>query len=216
MATGHGITTQGPMITLQCAVDLAPFTRVVINSSGKAAIAGAAENHDGVVWERGGNAGDYVEVRLRKASGTTTFLGNADNSINVGDLLYTAANGRVSATKRGGAIAKALGTGSGVDGEQIQAIEIDGDAELYTIEHVVNSSEDTANAFIFDTGFGAVPLGIVHAQVLAAQTDPTARAVRVPTSVAFLTGGNLGKISVADSALAVNEIISVSVRRTNK
>ena len=79
---------------------LAKFRRVKLNTDGKPVYADAADGNDwvGITQHYAGN-GDLVLIRLRNIIGTTFVT--AANTVGVGDQLFPAADGKVSADASG-------------------------------------------------------------------------------------------------------------------
>ncbi len=75
------------------------------------------------------------------------------------------------------------------------------------IKHTVTAGEDSGNQADIDLGTGRAP-----SQIVSVQIESTANVRRVSAgAVTALSGGNLGKVRVVDSGLAVNEVIHLSV-----
>lgn len=96
---------------------LEPHRLVLMNSSGNAAYTTAGSSYTGVTINRAVTAGDKVSVKLRGQGGTAIVC--VDGAVTRGGLIYTAANGKASATVSGSAIGQALETAT-ADGDEIE------------------------------------------------------------------------------------------------
>lgn len=110
--------TDGPEITLQFAALTASFLRCVVDSAGKAAIAGATAVGDGVAWMGDYAADAYGTVRVFN-SGTTICI--ASKAIAAGALVYAAAGGKITDAANLYVVGRAK-TAAGADGHQIEVI----------------------------------------------------------------------------------------------
>lgn len=108
-----------PTKTFTAGAAIAKWARVKL-SAGKLAAAGAAEQALGVIENQTFADGDIVAVRLKTAQGTLKMI--AGGSISVGDAVYGAASGKVSATANGNPEGVALTAGE--DGTIIEVLHV--------------------------------------------------------------------------------------------
>ncbi len=109
--------TSGRCFTYQAGADLPKKRRVKVNTAGKIELAGAGELDIGIT-EYAAVANEYLAVRPSKDVGVHEMTADAQ-SINIGDTLYPAAEGRVSVTDIGVAIGYAKQSTGGIGGELI-------------------------------------------------------------------------------------------------
>jgi hypothetical protein len=180
--------------------DTTRFLRVVANSDNEAAIAGANSKSVGVCWMNDVDVSesDRGSVRLH-AAGTTVMV--ASGAISAGAPVYGAAAGKVTATT-GGALEGVALTAAGADGDYIEVLPI-GAETMRHILHTVTAGEDTANIATIDTG-----LGVVLSFALV-ETRTSAGVIRAGNTVTFGSGGDAGKITVANSNLAATDVITI-------
>lgn len=108
---------EGNTKTFFSAEALAAFRRVKIDTSGYIVYADARDDHVGITEAAIANAANGA-VRLKSASGTRKVT--ASGAISIGDLLYGADDGKVTATPNGIAFGQALEAAT-ADGDKIEA-----------------------------------------------------------------------------------------------
>lgn len=87
--------------------------------------------------------------------------------------------------------------------------------EVYVQEHTVTTAEDTAGAVVLDTGWGTAIEGPIFVQ---AKNSSNAMVAAQDYVVTKPTGGDLGKISIADGsaqAMTATHVLSVQAHRYN-
>jgi hypothetical protein len=92
----------GDVINVPAASAIPQGARVVLNSSGKAALAAANVEDDGVAQTAAGAADEVIQVRLPSSHGVHLMLCSA--TLAVGDTAFGTANGRIGATASGSAV----------------------------------------------------------------------------------------------------------------
>lgn len=109
-------------MTLPAAATLAPFTRVKLTTAGAVDAAGLTDPGIGVVDERGAVSGQYCGVRLFGMP--HNFI--AAGAIEVGDICWAAASGKVNDLDGGSArvVGVAL-SAAAADGDQLMLLRCD-------------------------------------------------------------------------------------------
>lgn len=109
--------------TFTAGVAIAQYLRVKL-SGGKLALSGAADHDNdlGVIREPAFADGDIRAVIVRTKEGTLPMV--AAGAVTVGDLVYTAANGRVSTTSTGATKIGIALSAAGAAGDIIEVLPI--------------------------------------------------------------------------------------------
>jgi hypothetical protein len=81
--------------TAVAAATMSAFARVTIDTAGKLALAGDTDNAAGYLTERGATSGSPATYRTKNAP---SQVGIAAEAMEVGDLVYSAASGKVADT----------------------------------------------------------------------------------------------------------------------
>lgn len=108
--------------TFPAAAALSAFRRVVLNSAGRVALAGASEKGIGVTRADASALGDLVLVQLFTAPGSTEIAVDTVATFTIGNTAYSAANGTIRGTVTTGAVA--IGTINGTAAGSLDVIEI--------------------------------------------------------------------------------------------
>lgn len=114
----------GPVLSLVAAATYAAGTRVKLNASGQAEVAGLTDAAIGYLTERGSVSGQLCSVRSVRNS---TNIGRAHSSMAVGALLYSAAAGRVDDADGGSAkIVGFAGNAASAQDDHVLVYGVDG------------------------------------------------------------------------------------------
>lgn len=200
--------TDGAYKTLVAGEALTAFRALTINSSGQWVHCGAAGVALAVACNDYASGAPALGKLINNGDGTFKAMVAAAVSA-IGTRLYAAASGKLSPSGTGRVVAVALETASG-DGSIIEVMPVLNASTDIFVTRVTASSGDASNGYVdIDTGFGAAPGGLCGAP-LAAQSGGT---LRVVASVAFLTGGDLGKVRVTVTALAAGDTVDLGAVR---
>ncbi len=199
--SGRPTYFDGPEISIEFNADTDAHLRCIVNTSGKAVIAGAADKSVGVAWLRGVDVSEDARGTLRlNQVGTQIMV--ASEAITKGALVYAAADGKVATT--GTVLEGRAMSAAGADGDYISVEPMPANGVLaYTV--TVDSSQASANSATVDTGLG---VELTHAIV---QVYGSAGGLVAHSSVTFGSGGNAGQITVAATSLTLNDEIVILV-----
>jgi len=192
-------TTQESPITITAASDLEANRRVKIGSGNTWSYAGAGEDHDAITLRfiASGLAGPAL---LRTHAGTVKLT--AAGAIAIGALCYPAANGKVSATQAGQAVARNRGTATTADGDATEAIQLPRDGGIFKTQVTC-----AANQTDVDTGFGANP-------ALVVAVVRTSAGVERVNSGNTITYPSAGTVRVANASMVNTDILTLIAYRT--
>lgn len=189
-------------LTLETASAVAAFARVFVSSAGKMAVAGAAQASDGVCWLSSAEAADERRAMRPHTEGSTIMI--ASKAIAAGSPVYGAAAGKV--TDAVGAAPEGIAlTAAAADGDLIEVWPTGRAGGTLAFSHVVTAGEGSANTLTVDTGLG---VALTHA---VAQVRSSAGAERAGTTTTFGTGGDAGKVTVANANLDTADIVTLIV-----
>lgn len=105
------------MITLPAGATLGAYIRVKLNTSGQVVAAGVTDKGIGYLTERGATSGSNCTVRLNNAPSQNAVVSEA---VEVGDVLWAAANGKVADTDAGSGVIVGIAlTAGSADGDLI-------------------------------------------------------------------------------------------------
>lgn len=102
--------------TAIAAATLSPFARVLIDSAGKLAVAGATDRASGYLTERGSVISEPATYRR---AGAPEQIAIANAALEIGDLLYAAASGKVDDADAGGAVVVGRATSTATAADQL-------------------------------------------------------------------------------------------------
>ena len=110
-------------ITMTADAAFPQFARVILEADGRCVAAGLAQVGDGIAQEASFAAGDQVAVKIWNSGGTFKMI--AEEAVDVGDVLFTAAAGKMQDTSTTSAFpfAKCLEAG-GADNDIVECIYV--------------------------------------------------------------------------------------------
>lgn len=137
--------------------------------------------------------------KLPKTSGSSTAMAQG---LEVG---WDSTNEKVVAGTFGGRIGRVFE--AAVDGDTTVLVRLEPGPRQFRTKYTASAGDDSGNSLTIDTGFGATPTGTITAQI-----ENVSGVFRNPQGAkSWGSGANLGKLTFADSGLAVNEIMHVRV-----
>lgn len=186
--------------TFVFATDCTKHTRVKVNSSGQAAIAGRGEASIGthIGYEADVSELEYGTVELDHQVGTKWY--RASGAIAAGALVYPDADGEVTATPYGHPLAIALSSAT-ADQDLIEAVPLARLGAAQAVVYTVGATEDTANQVVYNTGLGSL---LVHA-IATVRTSAGLERASTTTTISS------GSVTVANSALAAGDVITIQL-----
>lgn len=185
-------------VTLPCDAATAKYLRLYVDSSGEWHICGIGDKSQAVAMATTSAAAEQLHGRLH-SQGTTIMV--ASGAVTVGDEVYAAASGKVSATP-GGVLEGIAITAASNDGDQIAVLPSHNPTQTWAaFTHTCSAGEGTATEAVINTNLGvALTWAAVHVKT-------SAGVPRVIDVLTFGSGADAGKITVGSAALATNDII---------
>lgn len=183
--------------TLTAGESIPQFSRVRIDATGEARLAGAVDGWVGVAVQTAA-VGERVAVLSRNQAGSVGFI--AAGAVTIGAPLYPAASGRVTATapEFGPPIGVALGAASGA-GAFIEATMVSPFGPL-----LLGRTATGAGPIDFDTRLGVNP-SYVQCVIRNASGNQ-----RLATTLSYPSAG---VVRVADAGLATGDQVALTVWR---
>jgi hypothetical protein len=185
-------------ITMVAAVDIPQFARVSRNASGQATLALGSGNWIGVA-QSSVLAGEVVAVQPRLNGGTLPMIAAAAIANNA--RVFERGSGQIGPAPING-VGAALGIAMQAASGAGAIIEVLERPDPTFVVYTASAGDDTANQADIDTGLGVNPT------LAFALIRSTAGVIRVPTGAVSFPG-SAGVVRVADTGLAVNEVILV-------
>ena len=186
----------GAIIAITAGEALEPYRRVMLNSSGQAVYADAADESIGVTVNRAAS-GDAADVKLW--SGPGTYPVTASEAISaINTQLYGADDGKVKDTAGGEPLGVCRQTASG-NNSQIEMVMSRITPVGLPVLHTVGATEDSGNSAAVDTGLGSAVVGAIVATRTSAGVERAGNTVTI----------SAGVVTVANSNLAATDVITV-------
>lgn len=110
-------------VTFPASADIGAFLRVKLNTSGQLVVADAVDEAIGYLTARGAKSGQTAPVRLM---GAPSYIGIANEAVNIGSVVYSAAAGKVTDTQpANGKRAGVAATSTAGDNQQIRILAVE-------------------------------------------------------------------------------------------
>jgi hypothetical protein len=150
---------------------IAPHLRVKFDGS-KVSVAGITDLDVGITEGRSFADGDSIAVNVRSANGTNIAIANG--AVTAGSLIYTAASGKVSATKGAGALLYGMAMSAATaDNDQIEFLPLsDGDIDVVEVSPANFTATGSINVIAPNAPGALVAAEIaVHTAITAHDTN---------------------------------------------